>query len=90
VTDGNGSGRLRQHRYSMSFEPKFPSTGRIEAFSDGVIAIIITIMVLDLRPPGHEISHNTLGHLAGYLAPKLTVYVLSFIIVARIWVSHHQ
>jgi TMEM175 potassium channel family protein len=74
----------------VSFEPKFPSTGRIEAFSDGVIAIIITIMVLDLRPPGQAINHNTLAHLADYLTPKLTVYMLSFIIVARIWVSHHQ
>jgi hypothetical protein len=53
-------GHDKQRRYSVSFEPKFPSTGRIEAFSDGVIAIIITIMVLDLRPPGHEINHNTL------------------------------
>jgi uncharacterized membrane protein len=74
----------------MSFEPKFPSTGRIEAFSDGVIAIIITIMVLDLRPPGHAIDHASLQGLASYLTPKLTVYALSFVIIARIWVSHHQ
>ena len=74
----------------MSFEPAFPSTGRIEAFSDGVIAIIITIMVLDLRPPGHEIDHEALAQLVRYLAPKLTVYILSFVVVARIWVSHHE
>jgi TMEM175 potassium channel family protein len=74
----------------MSFEPKFPSTTRVEAFSDGVIAIILTIMVLDLRPPGHEINHNTLAQLADYLTPRLTIYALSFVIVARIWVSHHQ
>jgi uncharacterized membrane protein len=74
----------------MSFEPKFPSTSRVEAFSDGVIAIILTIMVLDLRPPGHAIEHESLHGLANYLTPKLTVYAMSFVIVARIWVSHHQ
>ena len=74
----------------MTFEPKFPGTGRIEAFSDGVIAIILTIMVLDLRPPGHAIDHDSLYGLTNYLTPKLTVYAMSFIIVARIWVSHHQ
>jgi uncharacterized membrane protein len=74
----------------MSFEPKFPSTGRVEAFSDGVIAIILTIMVLDLRPPGHAIDHEHLQGLTNYLTPKLTIYAMSFVIVARIWVSHHQ
>jgi len=74
----------------MSFTPKYPSTGRIEAFSDGVIAIILTIMVLDLRPPGHTVDHESLSGLAHYLAPKLIIYAMSFVIVARIWVSHHQ
>jgi TMEM175 potassium channel family protein len=74
----------------MSFTPTYPSTGRIEAFSDGVIAIILTIMVLDLRPPGHAIDHDTLLNLTSYLTPKLSVYAMSFVIVARIWVSHHQ
>jgi TMEM175 potassium channel family protein len=74
----------------MSFEPTFPSTSRVEAFSDGVIAIILTIMVLDLRPPGHAIDHDSLHGLMGYLTPRLSVYAMSFVIVARIWVSHHQ
>ena len=74
----------------MSFEPKYPSTSRLETFSDGVIAIILTIMVLELRPPGHAIDHDTLPKLVAYLLPRLSVYALSFIIIARIWVSHHQ
>jgi uncharacterized membrane protein len=74
----------------MSPAPNYPSTGRIEAFSDGVIAIILTIMVLDLRPPGRTIDHESLPELAAYLSPKLAVYALSFVIIARIWVSHHQ
>ena len=51
-------------------------TKRLEAFSDGVIAIIITIMVLELRPP-HE---ATLAALTPLL-PVILSYVLSFIIL---------
>jgi uncharacterized membrane protein len=59
--------------------------GRIEAFSDGVIAIIITIMVLELRPPQ--------GADFAALAPLLPVfisYVLSFIYVGIYWNNHHH
>ncbi|HEX5972652.1 MAG TPA: TMEM175 family protein [Gemmatimonadaceae bacterium] len=49
-------------------------TGRLEAFSDGVLAIIITIMVLELNVP----HGTTLGALAP-LAPVLASYVLSFV-----------
>jgi uncharacterized membrane protein len=60
-------------------------TERLEAFSDGVIAVIITIMVLDLRPP-----HGTdLGELATLL-PTFAAYVLSFIFVGIYWNNHHH
>jgi uncharacterized membrane protein len=57
----------------------------MEAFSDGVIAIIITIMVLELRPP-HETS------LAGLrpLLPVLGSYVMSFIFLGIYWSNHHH
>jgi uncharacterized membrane protein len=58
---------------------------RLLAFSDGVFAIIITIMVLELKVP-HE---PTLAALLG-LAPKLLSYVLSFIYVAIYWNNHHH
>ena len=58
---------------------------RLLAFTDGVIAIIITIMVLDLRPP-HETSVAAL--LA--LAPVFLSYVLSFVYVAIYWNNHHH
>jgi|UPI0005636F9F uncharacterized membrane protein len=60
-------------------------TGRLEAFSDGVIAIIITIMVLELRPP-------TLPSLAGlaHLWPVLLAYGLSFVQVGIYWINHHN
>jgi uncharacterized membrane protein len=58
---------------------------RLEAFSDGVLAIIITIMVLELRPP-----HGTgLQDLAA-LWPKGLSYLLSFVIVAIYWNNHHH
>jgi uncharacterized membrane protein len=67
-----------------------PSTSRVEAFSDAVIAILMTIMVLDLKPPGHALKHHTIAELVHYLTPKLTVYALSFVIIAKMWVSHQR
>jgi len=58
---------------------------RLEAFSDGVIAIIITIMVLELRPP-HGIDLGDLGPVL----PKLLVYVLSFTFLGIYWNNHHH
>jgi uncharacterized membrane protein len=59
--------------------------GRMEAFSDGVIAIIITIMVLELRVP-HGDDFATLAALW----PKFLSYVLSFIYVGIYWNNHHH
>jgi len=59
--------------------------GRLEAFSDGVIAIIITIMVLELKAP----AGHTLGDLLP-LAPVLLGYVLSFVYVGIYWNNHHH
>jgi uncharacterized membrane protein len=59
--------------------------GRVEAFSDGVLAIIITIMVLEFEIP-HE---ATLAALAP-LAPKFLSYVLSFIFLGIYWNNHHH
>ena len=64
-------------------------TGRIEAFSDGVIAIIITIMVLELKIPEHAVHGDLWTEFLGPMAPKLTAYALSFTIVAIYWVNHH-
>src|SRR5512135_37386 len=58
---------------------------RLEAFSDGVIAIIITIMVLELRPP-HGVALADLGPLV----PKLLSYVLSFVFLGIYWNNHHH
>jgi len=62
------------------------SSSRLEAFSDGVIAVIITIMVLELKVPAKEV-----GNLAGLhdVLPLLLVYLLSFVQVGIYWVNHH-
>ena len=58
---------------------------RLEAFSDGVLAIILTIMVLELKAPaGAEISDIL------RLGPKFFSYVLSFIYVGIYWNNHHH
>lgn len=59
--------------------------GRLEAFSDGVIAIIITIMVLELKVP-----HSADLHALQPLLPTLFCYILSFIYVGIYWNNHHH
>jgi uncharacterized membrane protein len=61
------------------------SRGRLEAFSDGVIAVVITIMVLNLRPPDGSSLHDLRP-----LVPKLSVYLLSFVFLAIYWNNHHH
>src|SRR6476620_2732227 len=60
-------------------------TNRLEAFSDGVIAIIITIMVLELKVP-HSPDLNSLRPLL----PVFLTYVLSFVYVGIYWNNHHH
>ncbi|MDB5183360.1 MAG: hypothetical protein JWO07_41 [Candidatus Saccharibacteria bacterium] len=60
-------------------------TNRLEAFSDGVIAIIITIMVIEFRPP----TGNSFSDLAP-MVPTFLAYILSFIFLAIYWNNHHH
>ena len=57
---------------------------RLEAFSDGVIAIIITIMVLELKTP-----HGPAPHDLAPVLPVMLRYLLSFIYVGIYWINHH-
>jgi uncharacterized membrane protein len=61
------------------------SKGRLEAFSDGVIAIIITIMVLEMKAP-----HGTELELLRPLIPVLLSYTLSFVLLGIYWNNHHH
>jgi uncharacterized membrane protein len=61
------------------------SKARLEAFSDGVMAVIITIMVLDLKPPrSDEPAALTL------LWPSFAIYLVSFFLTAIYWINHHS
>jgi uncharacterized membrane protein len=60
-------------------------TGRVEAFSDGVIAVIITIMVLDLKVPQDATSPALAAS-----APGFAIYALSFAVVGIFWINHHH
>src|SRR5919199_3235672 len=61
------------------------SKGRLEAFSDGVIAILITIMVLELRVP-----QGANWAALRPLVPVFLTYVLSFVVLAIYWNNHHH
>ncbi len=60
-------------------------TGRLEAFSDGVLAVIITIMVLELRPP----DGTSLRALLPIL-PSVATYAVSFVFIGIYWNNHHH
>jgi uncharacterized membrane protein len=63
------------------------SKNRLEAFSDGVFAIVITLLILDVRLPADK--PLTLETLRG-VVPHVLAFVLSFVIVGVYWVSHHN
>lgn len=64
-------------------------TARVEAFSDGVLAVVITLLVLDLKiPPGVHADPEVWGAVAD-LAPALGAWVVSFAFVLTFWVNHH-
>jgi uncharacterized membrane protein len=63
-------------------------TARLEAFSDGVFAIAITLLVLDIRLP--QADGATLAQLLGELWPSYLAYVLSFVTIGIMWANHHS
>lgn len=67
-----------------------PSSARVEAFSDGVFSIIITLLVLDLRVPGRDtLNGQTLTVVLLRQWPLYLAYVLSFLQVGVVWANHH-
>ncbi|ORX03139.1 TMEM175 family protein [Mycolicibacillus trivialis] len=67
---------------------RLPGTGRVEAFSDGVFAIAVTLLVLDLKTPAHEPGELLAGLVRQW--PAYAGYLASFLMVAVIWLNHHQ
>jgi uncharacterized membrane protein len=66
--------------------------GRIEAFSDGVFAIVMTLLVLELKVPAlkDHASVSELTHQLLELLPKFLSWLISFIIVCKFWLNHHH
>lgn len=65
-------------------------TGRVEAFSDGVLAIVITLLVLEIHVPSIEgASDAVLWAALRALWPKIAAWAVSFVFVLVFWVSHH-
>jgi uncharacterized membrane protein len=61
--------------------------GRAEAFSDGVLAVAITLLVLDLHVDAT--GHGSLSHQLGKTWPSFAAYLVSFFVIGVIWVNHH-
>jgi uncharacterized membrane protein len=65
-----------------------PTNRRLENFSDGVFAIVITIMVIDVRIPA-SLAFSDDPQALMQFSTALTAYALSFIVIANLWTSHH-
>src|SRR5579875_1934503 len=78
-----GMSRERSRNRMLGDEPLSP--GRLEAFSDGVIAIILTIMVLELKSPLSADPHALLHEW-----PIFMSYIISYFYVAVYWINHHH
>jgi uncharacterized membrane protein len=66
------------------------SSRRLEAFSDGVFAIAITLLVLDLAvPPREESADGGLGAALAHQWPAYFAYLVSFLVIGIIWINHH-
>src|SRR5512142_312933 len=76
---------IRQKKSKIQIKGPAMDKGRLEAFSDGVIAILITIMVLELRlPQGTDVTALV------QLAPVFLSYTLSFLLLGVYWNNHHH
>jgi uncharacterized membrane protein len=65
------------------------TTSRLEAFSDGVLAIAITLLVIEIHPPDLE-PGQTLAHALWAQWPSYAAYLVSFLTIGVIWLNHHR
>lgn len=61
-------------------------TGRLEAFSDAVFAITITLLILEIKPPT---DYRTLPHGLAVLWPSYVAYAITFLFIGQVWANHH-
>ncbi len=84
LTRPGSAGQFLDSRLSGKLVPVTPS--RTEAFSDGVLAVVITLLVLDLHA---DTSDGALGQQLRHSWPTFVAYLVSFFVVGVIWVNHH-
>jgi len=65
------------------------SKNRLESFSDGVIAVAITLLALNLPLPGDAAATPALAHYLGRHWPSFVAYVISFLTIGIVWINHH-
>lgn len=65
--------------------------GRLEAFSDGVFSIVMTLLIFDIKIPAiqNPVSDAQLWQQIALVAPLLSVYFLSFAVLSALWINHH-
>jgi len=68
---------------------KADSTDRVEALSDGIFSVTMTLLVLDIRVPDSAHSGSDLAAALQDLLPRIGVYIASFLIVGYAWIWHH-
>ncbi len=76
-------------RRPVIFRTGYLATNRLEAFSDGVLAIVITLLVLEIKIPSGLTSDAAIWAALGRIMPVLLAWVVSFAFVLVFWVSHH-
>lgn len=72
--------------------PEDLGRGRVEALSDGVFAVVVTLLVLEIEVP-HVALHDSPAHLAGALlalTPRFLSWVISLLTVSEVWMNHHR
>jgi uncharacterized membrane protein len=77
---------------NLQHPDKDPLINRVEAFSNGVFAIAITLLALGLEVPQVQLtaSPNLLLHALLAEWPRFAIFVLSFILIGEVWVNHHR
>src|SRR5215210_7817979 len=70
-------------------QPEGPAVARVAAFSDGVFAIAITLLVIEIAVPGKEIEGERLTEALEDLLPQFFSFVFSFMVIGRYWIAHH-
>jgi uncharacterized membrane protein len=71
----------------MQAPPADMGPGRLEAFSDGVFAIAVTLLILDVKVADEG---GSLAERLGHAWPSYAAYVISFVVIATMWINHHR